>query len=54
MPRAARPRPMENQQGFQCFCGDGFDDREQLVQHNVSEHSMAEDESRRKVMEKYP
>ena len=45
---------MDQTNGFQCFCGDQFDDRDQLIQHNVSSHGMTEDESRGKVMEKYP
>ena len=45
---------MEPGQSFECFCGDRFDDRETLVEHNVSSHGMSRDESRSKVMEKYP
>jgi hypothetical protein len=44
----------QGSQDFECFCGDRFSDRDQLIQHNVSLHDMAEDESRQKVMEKYP
>lgn len=39
---------------FQCFCGDAFESRDDLIQHNVSGHDMSEDESRRAVDEKYP
>jgi hypothetical protein len=39
---------------FECFCGDTFDTREELIQHNVEEHDMSPDESRQKVIEKYP
>lgn len=45
---------MEIQDGFQCFCGDLFDNREALIDHNVLTHGMREDESRSKVDEKYP
>ena len=39
---------------FECFCGDTFSSRDDLIQHNVDEHDMSMGESRRKVMEKYP
>ncbi|HET6404089.1 MAG TPA: hypothetical protein VFH78_05540 [Candidatus Thermoplasmatota archaeon] len=39
---------------YECFCGDGFDSREQLMSHNVSSHGMGEGDSRRAVIEKYP
>ncbi|HVM45601.1 MAG TPA: hypothetical protein VM582_06665 [Candidatus Thermoplasmatota archaeon] len=39
---------------YECFCGDGFGTREDLIQHNVSRHGWNEGESRRKVLEKYP
>lgn len=39
---------------FECFCGGAFASREQLIQHNVHQHDMDENESRRLVMEKYP
>ncbi|GEM_PF-4360565 len=39
---------------FECFCGDAFETREELILHNVEEHDMSQDESRRRVMEKYP
>lgn len=39
---------------FECFCGDRFADRDELIQHNVAEHDMTETESRRRVNEKYP
>jgi hypothetical protein len=41
-------------EGFECFCGDRFGSRDDLIEHNVSSHGMSEDESRGKVMEKYP
>lgn len=39
---------------YQCFCGDSFQDRDELIQHNVASHEMSEDDSRRAVDEKYP
>ena len=42
------------QQGFECFCGDRFDSRQELIDHNVQSHGMNEQESRSKVEEKYP
>ena len=45
---------MEVQDGFECFCGERFDNREALIDHNVERHEMGEDESRSKVDEKYP
>jgi hypothetical protein len=39
---------------FECFCGDTFDTRDQLIQHNVDGHEMSRDESMRAVMDKYP
>lgn len=39
---------------YECFCGDAFDSREALIDHNVEEHDMNEGESRRRVMDKYP
>jgi hypothetical protein len=39
---------------YECFCGEGFESRDDLIQHNVEEHDMSEGESRRRVMEKYP
>jgi len=39
---------------FECFCGDMFGSREELIQHNVDAHDMSERESREKVMQKYP
>ena len=39
---------------FECFCGDTFGSREELIQHNVDAHDMSQNESRQKVMEKYP
>jgi hypothetical protein len=39
---------------YQCFCGDSFGSRDELIEHNVDEHGMSRDESRRKVWEKYP
>lgn len=39
---------------FECFCGTTFDDRQQLIQHNVAEHDMSEQQSRDAVMDKYP
>lgn len=45
---------MDDTRSFECFCGDRFDSRDELIAHNVSQHEMGEDESRRKVLEKYP
>ena len=39
---------------FQCFCGDRFETRDQLIDHNVQAHAWSREESRRRVMEKYP
>lgn len=39
---------------FECFCGDAFASRNDLMQHNVEEHNMPMSESRQKVLEKYP
>ncbi|MEA3201373.1 MAG: hypothetical protein QOE90_2801 [Thermoplasmata archaeon] len=39
---------------FECFCGEGFETRDDLIQHNVQEHDMSETESESRVMEKYP
>lgn len=39
---------------YECFCGDRFGSREELIDHNVDAHGMSEAESRRKVIEKYP
>lgn len=39
---------------YDCFCGGGFESREALIGHNVSEHGWNEGDSRRAVMEKYP
>jgi hypothetical protein len=39
---------------FECFCGESFGDREELIQHNVDQHQMTMDESRQKVLDKYP
>lgn len=39
---------------YECFCGDRFDFREQLIDHNVELHDQDIGESRRAVMEKYP
>ena len=39
---------------YECFCGDHFESREQLIAHNVDKHGWNEGESRRAVMEKYP
>lgn len=39
---------------FECFCGQQFDGREDLVQHNVENHDMNEQASREAVDEKYP
>ena len=43
-----------DENSFECFCGDTFGSLDDLIQHNVNEHDMSPDESRRKVMEKYP
>lgn len=45
---------MDDTGSFECFCGDRFTSRDDLIQHNVSDHDMREEESRRKVLEKYP
>lgn len=45
---------MEQDNGFECFCGDAFGSRGDLIEHNVDQHEMSMDESRQKVMEKYP
>ena len=42
------------EQSYSCFCGDGFDRREDLIEHNVGAHGWNVGESRRAVMEKYP
>ena len=39
---------------YQCFCGDSFSSREDLIAHNIEAHDMNEGESRRSVLEKYP
>lgn len=39
---------------FECYCGDTFESREELIDHNVSAHGWDEQGSRQKVMEKYP
>ena len=39
---------------YECFCGDAFDSRDELIDHNVEEHDMSREESRRRVLEKYP
>lgn len=39
---------------YECFCGEGFDARDDLVAHNVDVHDMNEEASRRAVDEKYP
>ena len=38
----------------QCFCGDSFPEREDLIAHNVTSHEMSEAASRQAVDEKYP
>ena len=45
---------MDTGSSFECFCGDRFGDREALIEHNVASHDMTREESRSKVMEKYP
>jgi hypothetical protein len=39
---------------FACFCGDAFETRDELIQHNVDVHDMSETESESRVLEKYP
>lgn len=39
---------------YECFCGDSFELREELIDHNVTDHGWNVGESRRAVMEKYP
>ena len=39
---------------YECFCGDVFSDREELIAHNVTSHDMSEAASRQAVDEKYP
>jgi hypothetical protein len=39
---------------YACSCGDAFDGREALIDHNVSAHAWDLGDSRRAVMEKYP
>jgi hypothetical protein len=39
---------------FECYCGEKFDDREELIQHNVDKHDWDLERSRRAVAEKYP
>ena len=39
---------------YECFCGERFGSREELITHNVDVHAMDEGASRRAVMDKYP
>jgi hypothetical protein len=39
---------------YECFCGEQFGSRDDLIEHNVTGHGMAREESRRAVLEKYP
>jgi hypothetical protein len=39
---------------FECFCGEAFGTRDDLILHNVEDHGMTQDESRQRVLEKYP
>lgn len=50
----AATRPSMEPSSFQCFCGQEFNDRDTLVQHNVDHHEMDELASREAVDEKYP
>lgn len=38
---------------YECFCGERFHSREDLIDHNVTLHGWEEGESRRAVMKKY-
>lgn len=46
--------PSQDPQQYECFCGAAFGRSDDLIQHNVQEHEMAQEESARRVMEKYP
>ena len=48
------PREADRAMAFECFCGDTFDTRQELVDHNVQAHGMERAESVRRVDEKYP
>ncbi|HUR69158.1 MAG TPA: hypothetical protein VM370_07915 [Candidatus Thermoplasmatota archaeon] len=39
---------------YECFCGDTFTSREELIDHNVQRHEMTQGDSRRAVFDKYP
>ena len=39
---------------YECFCGEAFEHREDLIEHNVGAHDWNVGESRRAVMAKYP
>lgn len=47
-------RDAERMDRYDCFCGEGFRDRNELIRHNVDAHHWKEDESRQAVMRKYP
>ena len=39
---------------YECFCGDSFTAREELIEHNIQVHGWNEGDSRRSVLRKYP
>jgi hypothetical protein len=45
---------MRGDMTYECFCGDDFQAREDLIEHNVSSHGWSIGDSRRAVLDKYP